>query len=131
MKELIADKELVFHIDMSPSKLPDLVINNAEIATELLLCQTNTHAITKYYDELSQMKLSTSLHEVFNGLSHHVEFPKELTNLFVRNCMHQCRCQSNENKVYKKRMVRIVLVFLHNILKQKFISYDDIIVDIR
>jgi len=28
-------------------------------------------------------------------------------------------------------MVRIVLVFLHNILKQKFISYEDISVDIR
>lgn len=112
VKALIADKELVYHIDMTPAKLPELVINNAEIATELLLCMTHTAAITKYYDVLSQMKLSTSLLEVFNGLSHHVEFPKEFTHLFVKNCMHQCSCQSNENKVYKKRMVRIVLVFL-------------------
>ena len=99
MKGLVADKELVFHIDMSPAKLPDLVINNAEIATELLLCMTNTSAITKYLDVLSQMKLSTSLLEIFNGLSHHVEFPKEFTHLFVRNCMHQCSCLINENKV--------------------------------
>lgn len=53
VKSLNADKELVFHIDMSPAKLPDLVVNNAEIATELLLCMTNTAAITKYYDVLS------------------------------------------------------------------------------
>ena len=95
---------------MTPAKLPDLVINNPDIATELLLCMTSTAAIPKYYDMLSEMKLSTSLLEVFNGLSHHVEFPKEFTHLIVKNCMYQCRCQSNE--VVKKRMVRIVLVFL-------------------
>jgi hypothetical protein len=97
---------------MTPAKLPDLVVNNADIATELLICMTSTAAITKYYDVLSQMKLSTSLLEVFNGLSTSVEFPKEFTHLFVKNCMHQCNCSSNDNKMYKKRMVRIVLVFL-------------------
>ena len=74
---LHADKELVFHIEMTPAKLPDLLINNPAIALELLVCMTNTAEITKYYDVLSSMKLSTSLLEVFNGLSHHVEFPKE------------------------------------------------------
>ena len=74
---LHADKELVFHIDMTPAKLPDLLINNPGVALELLICMTNTSEITKYSDVLSHMKLSTSLLEVFNGLSNHVEFPKE------------------------------------------------------
>ena len=73
VKGLHADKELVFHIDMTPAKL----INNAGIALELLICMTNTPEITKNYDVLCHMKLSTSLLEVFNGLSSHVEFPKE------------------------------------------------------
>ena len=77
---------------MTPAKLPDLIINNSDIAIELLLCMTHTITITKYLDVLLQMKLSTSLLEVFNGLSVHVEFPKEFTHLFVRNCMHQCSC---------------------------------------
>lgn len=42
VKGLHADKELVFHIDMTPAKLPDLLINNAGIALELLICMTNT-----------------------------------------------------------------------------------------
>ena len=77
VKGLHSDKELVFHIDMSPAKLPELLINNPAIALELLICMTNTAEITKYYDVLSSMKLSTNLLEVFNGLSNHVEFPKE------------------------------------------------------
>ena len=84
---LHADKELVFHIDMTPAKLPDLLINNPGIALELLICMTNTSEITKYYDVLANMKLSTALLEVFNGLSHHVEFPKEFIQLFLKNCM--------------------------------------------
>lgn len=53
MRGLHADKELVFHIEMTPAKLPDLLINNPGIALELLICMTNTPEISKYYDVLS------------------------------------------------------------------------------
>lgn len=128
------DKELVFHIEMTPAKLPDLLINNPPIALELLVCMTHTAEITKYYDVLSSMKLSTSLLEVFNGLSHHVEFPQEFIRLFLKNCMHQCSqsaTASTESKVNKNRMVRLVIVFLQNILKQKVINFEDISMDIK
>mmetsp|Transcript_15447 Transcript_15447/g.10820 ORF Transcript_15447/g.10820 Transcript_15447/m.10820 type:complete len:100 (+) Transcript_15447:763-1062(+) len=69
VKGLNTDKELVFHIGMSPKRLPDLVIHNASIAYELLICMTHTSEITKYYDTLSSMKLSTNSLEVFNRLS--------------------------------------------------------------
>ena len=133
-KGLNNDKELVFHIEMTPAKLPDLLINSPGIALELLVCMTNTAEITKYYDVLSSMTLSTPLLEVFNGLSHHVEFPKEFIQLFLKNCMHQCSqsaSTSSENKVNKNRMVRLVVVFLSNILKQKVINFEDISVDIK
>jgi hypothetical protein len=66
IKGLHLDKELVFHINMTPSKLPDLLINNPSIALELLICMNNTSEITRYYDRLASMKLSTNLLEVFN-----------------------------------------------------------------
>ena len=53
---------------MTPSKLPDLLINNPSIALELLICMNNTSEITRYYDRLASMKLSTNLLEVFNQL---------------------------------------------------------------
>jgi len=42
VKGLHADKEMVFHIEMTPAKLPDLLTNNPSIALELLICMTNT-----------------------------------------------------------------------------------------
>jgi hypothetical protein len=62
---------------MTPAKLPDLITNNHSIALELLVSMTNTSEITKYYDVLSSIKLQTNLLEVFNQMTHHVEFPKE------------------------------------------------------
>jgi hypothetical protein len=38
---------------------------------------------------------------------------------------------TGENQVNKVRMVRLVIVFLQNILKQKVISFEDISEDIR
>ena len=81
------DKELVFHIDMTPSMLPDLITNNVPVAIELLICMTNTAEITKYYDVLNNMKMSVSLLEVFNGVAQMVEFPKPFIKLFLNNCM--------------------------------------------
>ena len=69
IKGLKTDPELVFHIGMTPQKLPSLVVNNPNVALELLICMTNTMQITKYYDALSGMKLATNTLEVFNRLS--------------------------------------------------------------
>ena len=67
-KSLESDKEMVFHIDMCPAKLPDLVINNPQIAVKFLVYMTNSHEISKYYDMLNQMSLSLSKVEVFHGV---------------------------------------------------------------
>lgn len=77
LKGLKTDPELVFHIGMTPQKLPSLVVNNPNVAYELLICMTNTTQITKYYDALSGMKLSPNTLEVFNRLSGQVELPQE------------------------------------------------------
>ena len=51
--------------------------------------------------------------------------------------MNQCSSgpnaqpQTNENKVNKQRMVRLVVVFLQNILKQKVINFDEVTYEIR
>lgn len=77
IKALKVDPELIFNIGMTPQKLPSLVINNSQVAFELLIIMTNTTQITKYYDALSGMKLSPNTLEVFNRLSNHVELPHE------------------------------------------------------
>lgn len=121
IKALKIDPELVFHIGMTPQRFPNLVITNSNVAYELLICMTNTKQITKYYDALAGMKLSPNTLEVFNKLSGQVELPLEFTHIFLKNCMNHCR-NSNENKMNKNRMVRLVCVFLQSIIKSKLIN---------
>jgi hypothetical protein len=44
--------------------------------------------------------------------------------------MNQCR-SSNENKVNKNRMVRLVCVFLQSIIKSKSISLSEVFLDVQ
>ena len=121
IKGLKTDPELVFHIGMTPQKLPALIVHNQNIAYELLICMTNTMQITKYYDALSGMKLSPNTLEVFNRLSGVVELPQEFIQVFLKNCMNQCK-SSQDTKVNKNRMIRLVCVFLQSIIKNKLIN---------
>lgn len=41
-RALKIDPEIVFHIGMTPQKLPNIVINNPQAAYELLFCMTHT-----------------------------------------------------------------------------------------
>ena len=115
---------------MSPAKLPDLLIHNPTIAKELLICMTNSAEISKYYDVLTQMRLCIPLLEVFHEILQRVDFPKEFNQLFIKNCMEQCS-SSTETKVQKNRSVRLVIVFLNNILKQKVLDLEDIGPDLK
>ncbi len=45
--------------------------------------------------------------------------------LFVKNCMEQCSSNSM-NKMLRKRQVRIVIVFLQNLLKQRIVDFEEI-----
>ena len=44
--------------------------------------------------------------------------------------MNQCRA-SNESKINKNRMVRLVCVFLQSIIKSKLISLSDVFLDVQ
>ena len=69
------DQELVLHIGMMPNKLADLVTHNLAIAVEILVCMTHVNEIQKYYDALTEIKLSSNSLEVFAKISQAVELP--------------------------------------------------------
>jgi hypothetical protein len=106
------------------------VLNNPNIAFELLVCMTHTTQITKYYDSLSQLKLSPNSLTVFNRLGGHVELPQEFIHIFLKNCMQQCR-SANESKVNKNRMVRLVCVFLQSIIKSRLINLQEVFIEVQ
>ena len=44
-RSLKHDKEMVLHIDMCPAKLPDLILHNSVLATEILIYFTNAQEV--------------------------------------------------------------------------------------
>lgn len=110
---------------MTPQKLPPIVIHNPSLAYELLICMNNTKNITKYYDQLAGMRLTPNTLEVFNQLSESVDLPQEFIQLFLKNCMNQCRT-STDNKINKQRMVRLLCVFMLSLFKSRMIQLQDV-----
>lgn len=129
ISQLESEPKLVHLCGLSPQKLPDLVQNNAQLTAKLLLILQASKQIPHYYNALLNMDVNLHSIEVVNRLSNSSKLPADFVHTYISNCI--ASCGKIPDKYGQVRMVRIVCMFLKNLIRNKTIDVQEIFIEMQ
>uniref|UniRef100_A0A0G4H4K3 CCR4-NOT transcription complex subunit 11 n=1 Tax=Chromera velia CCMP2878 TaxID=1169474 RepID=A0A0G4H4K3_9ALVE len=122
---------------LSPPRLTDLVEHNLSVARDFLVRIKDTPEIADHLQVLvsmgnASMEQSLTSMELVNKLVCEMEMPEEFLRTYVVNCLSCCNAMTN--KFMKKRLSRLVCVFLNTLIYNRLLDperEDDLMAQIR
>jgi hypothetical protein len=111
--------------------LPSLAEHNPNIAAEVLmkLSKLNSPHFSSFLNTLAETPVTLQSIQVTNRLCLQIPLSNDFLRVYITNCISFC--QSTADKNYQNRLVRLVCVFLHSLIKNKILQIADSFIEIQ
>lgn len=123
------DSKIIFRCDLDPESFPALVDHAPEAASVILRHLIPTPSGTLFLESLASMNLSLHSMEVVNSLATSNDLPSDFIQIYISNGI--IFCDAIEDRFLQTRLVRLLCVFLQNLIKMGIVDITNLIHEIQ
>ncbi len=116
--------KVLLEIKFTPENLYKLIENNTKFSSEIYLRLSKAEFFKDYLEVFLNKSSSVYSLEVMNRMIQFIELPREFIYKFIQNLI-----QSKKSDKQKNRTVRIIAIFIVNLIENDHFSFEDSVPD--